>query len=187
VWNEAFNKKGTGETKQDVAALEKKLKVPIIVKIFPDRIFYSSGCYRKAGAPIKIIDHNFHAWGVTEGNFPGDKTVKYYHGNMIDWIHVNRNINPVNIWLFSSREEPSSNKNCKQPICYDQFVKSSGEIYRTEHLQCEMTEFANRYINEIQKLSPDEVKSAFDKTTQTSFTMSLIAAQFAREKFMETN
>ena len=60
--------------------------------MLPNRIFYDSGCYRKAGSPIEIIDHNFHAWVINEGAFYCEKQIRYYPGNasvsgdMFTWI-----------------------------------------------------------------------------------------------------
>jgi hypothetical protein len=70
-WNDRIG--DDGATKKDIIELEKKLKVPIIVKMLPDRIFYKSGCYKKSGPVIEILDHNFHAWGINEGDFPEKK------------------------------------------------------------------------------------------------------------------
>jgi hypothetical protein len=134
AWNDYINKKNTGATRADIELLEKKLKVPIVIKMIPDRIFYDSGCYRSRGFPVEIIDHNFHAWGINEGDFPDSKTIQYYHGDMFDYIKLN-STEPVNVWLFSSDGD-----------WYDQFATSSGEIYRTESLQRSMEEFAGKYF-----------------------------------------
>ncbi|KAK3591106.1 hypothetical protein CHS0354_035917, partial [Potamilus streckersoni] len=138
TWNDrVFD---TGATKKDIAELEKKLQIPIIVKMFPDRVFYNSGCYQSNGRkPVEILDHNFHGWGVNDGNFPSTKTIRYYTGDMFKWIKSNMKDVPVNVWLFRGGND------------YDQFVMrndsvkdncDSGIIYRTEELQNEMIEFA---------------------------------------------
>ncbi|KAK3606007.1 hypothetical protein CHS0354_025039 [Potamilus streckersoni] len=145
TWNDrVFD---TGAFKKDIAELEKKLQIPIIVKMFPDRVFYNSGCYQSNGRkPVEILDHNFHGWGVNDGNFPSTKTIRYYTGDMFKWIKSNMLNTPVNVWLFKSGGND-----------YDQFVMrndsvkdncDSGIIYRTEELQNEMIEFAKRYVDE---------------------------------------
>ncbi|KAL3865473.1 hypothetical protein ACJMK2_042860 [Sinanodonta woodiana] len=128
--------------------------------MLPNIIFYDSGCYRSKGSPIEIIDHNFHAWGINEGDFPREKRIRYYeNADMLTWIK-NNYTDPVNVWLFSSDGDK-----------YDQFVTAQGEIYRTESLQNSMEEFARRYINDETAIK-----------NSTSFTKSSIAAQFARER-----
>ncbi|KAK3603842.1 hypothetical protein CHS0354_042849, partial [Potamilus streckersoni] len=128
-----------GASKKDIIELEKKLKIPIIVKMLPDRVFYNSGCYRSKGAAIEILDHNFHGWGIGDRDFPLNKTIRYYTGDIFHWIKSNMKNVPVNVWLFRGGND------------YDQFVMrndsvkdncDSGIIYRTEELQNSMIEFA---------------------------------------------
>ena len=83
--------------------------------------------YNKRGAPIKIIDHNRHAWTSAVTIFPRERIIKYIpedgflvEEKLFDFIAQLSKNDPVSVWLLRSAET------------FDQFVKPNGELYRTE-------------------------------------------------------
>ena len=136
--------KDRGATISDVAKLEKLLRFPITVATITGEVLYESK-YNKNGAPIKIIDHNKHAWTSAVTVFPRNRTVKYIpeqflqdcskdgflvETKLFDVIaHLSKN-DPVSVWLLRSAENDTET--------YDQFVRPNGELYRTETLHNKM-------------------------------------------------
>lgn len=155
-----------GASINDVAELERLLKFPITVASLTGEQLYKSK-YNSRGSSITIIDHNSHAWAESVTVFPRDRVVKYYpgnasiSGNMFDCIYEISKTDPVSVWLFRSDEEG----------VYDQFVRPSGEIYRTEQLHNEMKKLAEKY----------RVTNA-DELLTNCFTVPGVAAHVARER-----
>ena len=68
--------KERGATISDIAKLETSLRFPITVATITGEVLYESK-YKSKGTPIKIIDHNKHAWTPAVTIFPRNRTVKY--------------------------------------------------------------------------------------------------------------
>ena len=69
----------SGATINDIATLETALRFPITVETITGEVLYPSKYYSKV-APIKIIDHNKHAWTSAITIFPRERTVRYSPG-----------------------------------------------------------------------------------------------------------
>jgi hypothetical protein len=131
--------KERGATINDISKLETSLRFPITVMTITGKVLYESK-YKSKGAPIKIIDHNEHAWTSAVTIFPRNRTIKYIpeeflekefsrdgflvEKKLFDFIaHLNKN-DTVSMWLLRSAEN--------QTDTFDQFVRPNGELYRTE-------------------------------------------------------
>ena len=68
--------KERGATISDISKLETSLRFPMTVMTITGKVLYESK-YKSKGAPIKIIDHNKHAWTSAVTIFPRNRTIKH--------------------------------------------------------------------------------------------------------------
>jgi hypothetical protein len=125
--------KERGATITDIAKLETSLRFPITVMTITGEVLYESK-YKSEGAPIKIIDHNEHAWTSAVTVFPKNRTIRYIpeedgvldESKLFDFIACLSKDDPVSVWLLRNAD------------IFDQFVRPNGELYRTEAFHNQM-------------------------------------------------
>ena len=172
--------KDRGATISDIAKLETSLRFPITVMTITGEVLYESK-YNKNGAPIKIIDHNEHAWTSAVTIFPRNRTIRYIpdeflgedsflaEQKLFDAIaHLSKN-DPVSVWLLRSAENDTDT--------FDQFVRPNGELYRTETFHNKMKKIASGFLTACgEEIINDE------QLLTNCFTIPSVAAHFARIK-----